>query len=546
MKRNFLIFLLFSVIFGTWSHGYAQEDRRDPFKVDFQDQVVRLHPGEAFAFKLNFKVPDKYWLYDDKTSLLFDKTDGLVVVQSERPPPEPHQDPFLKKTTQVYFHDFEQKVTLMVPKDAKPGRRTLEATLRYQGCSDDFCYRPMRRTVLLPVEVVPEGASLVPAEPPAAASSIEAKETEKAKPTLFELIHESNPERLLDQGKAFLLGLALFGGILTSFTPCVLPIIPLTLAFIGVKHRRRGNFLRALMLVLGMVTMYSVLGFLAASAGLKLGFLFQSRWFILFTALFFLVFALGLFEVIPFHLPPAFHNRLVRMGGEGPWGAFLAGLTIGLIASPCVGPLIGPLLLIAAREQDRFYGFLLLLNYGLGMGLIFVVLGTAYGELARKVKAGRWTMILKRGMAVLMLAPALYYGYVFTKPLMAKPQGGLWTYSFEKGLSAAKESRKPMIVDFYADWCPPCQELDKLTFSAPEVQALSESFVMVKVDCTTDDPQCRKATDRYEVVGWPTVLFLDSEGKPIEDVKLVGGFADKERMLSLMKEALKKTSSHPL
>ena len=98
------------------------------------------------------------------------------------------------------------------------------------------------------------------------------------------MVRESNPERLLEQGKIYLLGLAVFGGILTSFTPCVLPIVPLTLAFVGVRKQKRGNFLKALVLVAGMVAMYSALGFLAASLGLKLGFLFQSRWLLFFLA----------------------------------------------------------------------------------------------------------------------------------------------------------------------------------------------------------------------------------------------------------------------
>lgn len=518
----------------------ADPERRDPFQVEYQDAVLRVHPGDAFPFTLKIKIPDKYWIYDDKTSLLFEKTEDLAVLKSERPAPKNHFDPFLKKDLPVFFNELELKVYFHVPEGAQPGRRTLEASLRYQGCSEDFCYRPVRKTILLPVEVVAPGAELLPAQAPPQEAQIQAKTPEAPKAGFWELIHESNPERLLDQGKVYLLGLALFGGILTSFTPCVLPIVPLTLAFIGVKHRRRGNALRAVALVLGMVAMYSLLGFLAASLGLKLGFLFQSRWFILFTALFFLIFALGLFEIIPFHLPPTLHNRLVRMGGEGPWGAFLAGLTIGLIASPCVGPLIGPLLLIAAREQDRLYGFILLLNYGLGMGLIFLVLGTAYAELAGKLRGGRWTYYLKKGLALLMLAPALYYGYVFAKPLMAKPVEDQWIRQLEKGLSLARESRKPLLVDFYADWCPPCQELDRLTFSNPEVRQEGERFVRVKVDCTTDDAQCRQATEKYEVVGWPTVLFLDSSGRPIEDVKLVGGFADKDRMLQLMRQALEK------
>jgi len=180
------------------------------------------------------------------------------------------------------------------------------------------------------------------------------------------------------------------------------------------------------------------------------------------------------------------------------------------------------------------------LNYGLGMGLLFLILGSAYAGLSGKLRGGRWTHFLKRGLAVLMLLPAFYYGYAFAKPILAKPNDSLWIHDLQKGLSLARDSRKPILLDFYADWCPPCQELDKLTFSTPEVRELAQRFVMVKVNCTTDDDQCHQATDRYEVVGWPTVLFLDSHGKPIEGVKLVGGFADKDRMLGLMQSALQQ------
>jgi thiol:disulfide interchange protein DsbD len=366
---------------------------------------------------------------------------------------------------------------------------------------------------------------------------------EEARPKLsfMDLLRENNPERLLNQGKVPLLALALAGGILTSFTPCVLPIIPLTLAFIGVRRRRRGNLLRALTLVAGMVFMYSVLGFLAATLGLKLGFLFQSRIFVLLTSVFFLIFALGLFGVIPFHLPPKLHNKFAQMGGEGPLGAFLAGLTMGLLASPCVGPLIAPLLLISARSQDRFYGFLLLLNYGVGMGLLILLLASGWAELQTKFKAGKWTDLLKKGLGVLMLIPALYYGYSYAKPFLNKPIDKMWVSNFDEGMRKGLETGKPLLVDFYADWCPPCIELDKRTFSQPEVREKGESFVMVKINCSYDDENCQKATGRYHVVGWPTVLFLKPNGDPIPGIQWVGGFADPPTMLSLMEQALAKS-----
>ncbi|HCU24283.1 MAG TPA: hypothetical protein DF383_04620 [Deltaproteobacteria bacterium] len=522
----------------TW----AERTPQDPFLVEYNPEALQVLPGKSFTFTLRIKIPSGFYLYEEKTSLLFDKTADLLLLKSERPPATLHVDPFLKKEAPVYFNDFEQKVSFMVPQETAPGLYVLEATLRYQGCSADLCYRPMRRTLSLPVQVAAPGETIQapPSETGAQWKALPPSHAREAKPSFWSLLHESNPELLLDQGKVVLLGLALFGGILTSFTPCVLPIVPLTLAFIGVKPSRRGNWRRVLLLVLGMVVMYSLLGFLAALLGLKLGFLFQSRWFLLLTALFFLIFALGLFGVIPFQLPSSWQSRLAKTGGAGALGAFLAGLTTGLIAAPCVGPLIAPLLLIAARAQDKIYGFLLLLNYGLGMGLLFLLVGTGFMELTIRLRGGIWPQVLKKSLGVLLLVPALFYGSLFAKPLLSETQDAFWEFDLEKGLSQAARSRKPMVLDFYADWCPPCHELDKLTFSAPAVRRLAEQFVMVKVDCTTDNAQCRSATARYQVVGWPTVLFFNSRGEPIPDLKLVGGFTGPERMLTLMKAALSR------
>lgn len=517
------------------SHASSQQD---PFRALFKDDVVEVSPGEIFEFNVRFKVPEGHYLYDDKTLILFKKTEPVIFLRATRPPAEDHYDPFFKKNLEVHFKDFTEKIFFKVPQDLQPGRWTLEAEVRYQGCSEDFCYRPVKKTILLPIAVVSAHPQWRDPKVEETSQPIVIQESDQV--SFFDLLGETNPQKLLNQGRVYLLALALVGGVVTSFTPCVLPVIPLTLAFIGVKHRRRGNLMRALMLVIGMVAMYSFLGFLVASLGFQLGFLFQSRFFVLLLALFFFIFSLGLFEIIPFHLPPKLHHKFAQMGGEGPLGAFVAGLTVGLIASPCVGPLIGPLLLIAARSQDRFYGFLLLLSYGIGMGLLFLLLASGFAEINAKLKSGKWTHFLKRGMAVLMLVPALYYGYVFAKPYFGKPADALWVHQFDEGMEAAKASGKPILLDFYADWCPPCIELDKRTFSTQEVRSLAEKFVMLKIDCSFDDENCQKATERYEVVGWPTVLFLKSDGEIIEGVNLIGGFADKNRMLELMHQALGK------
>lgn len=535
------IFLILTLLFsaGFAGHAFSDDHDRDPFKALYDDHVQKVQPGDSIPFTVKMVVPKGHYLYDEKTSVLLDHLQGIVLMGSERPKASPHFDPFLKKEAPVYFNDFEIVTKLRVPAGLKPGRLTLEGEIRYQGCSEDFCYRPVKKTVLLPIEVVaPQAAISAPPEKRAAVTPV-APSVDQASPGFWQTLKEGNPEKLLNLGKVPLLGGALLAGIATSFTPCVLPIVPLTLAFVGVKKRRRGNIIRAAALVLGMVTMYSVLGFLAATLGLQLGFLFQSRWFVLITALFFVLFALGLFEVIPFHLPSKWHQRLVRMGGEGPRGAFVAGMTIGLIASPCVGPLMAPLLLIAARSQDRFYGFILLFIYGLGMGLLFLLLGSVFAEFGAKLKSGKWTHWMKRALGVLMILPAIYYGNAFAAPYFNKASsGGTWSLDFERGLAEAKQSNKPILLDFYANWCGPCQELDHLTFSTPEFKRKAKEFVTIKVDCSDDDAQCKKATDRYDVVGMPTVLFLKSDGSRIPDVQLVGGFANSGEMLVLMQHAL--------
>jgi thiol:disulfide interchange protein DsbD len=542
MTRRIIFLIIFGILFLGGRSSQAEEDRKDPFRARFSDEIRRVAPGETFDFTVDFKIPSDHYLYDDKTTLLFQERGDLELIGTQRPPAQDHFDAFFKKNLQVHFKDFTQTVTLRVPPGAAPGRRILEADLRYQGCSDDFCYRPVKKSILLPVEVGGSVAQWRDAKAPSTQAPPPGTQGEAKKKLSFkELLRESNPERLLNQGKVPLLALALAGGVLTSFTPCVLPIIPLTLAFIGVRHRRRGNLLRALTLVAGMVFMYSLLGFFAATLGLKLGFLFQSRVFVLLTSVFFLVFALGLFGVIPFHLPPGLHNKFARMGGEGPLGAFAAGLTMGLLASPCVGPLIAPLLLIAARSQDRVYGFLLLLNYGIGMGLLILLLASGWAELQMKFKAGRWTDLLKKGLGILMLVPALYYGYSYAKPFLNKPVDKMWVSNFEEGLRKGMETGKPILIDFYADWCPPCIELDKRTFSQAEVRQKGEEFIMLKVDCSFDDENCQKATGQYHVVGWPTVLFLRPNGERISELQWVGGFADAPTMLSLMEQALAKS-----
>jgi thiol:disulfide interchange protein DsbD len=220
-------------------------------------------------------------------------------------------------------------------------------------------------------------------------------------------------------------------------------------------------------------------------------------------------------------------NFLAKLGGSGVVGSLLSGVTVGFLAAPCVGPVIASLLLYVAKERDIVHGFFLLLTYGLGMGSLFLVVGTFYHRLASKVHGGPFTVWIKRVFAVLLLVPAFYYGSIVYAQLAGK--GGstarqpthntFWIRSVEEGFRQAKATGKPIFMDFFASWCLPCVEMENGTFSEPGFQKfLSEKFVPLQVDCTEETPDCKAMVERYGVVGWPTFLILTPEGQVVRSL----------------------------
>lgn len=359
---------------------------------------------------------------------------------------------------------------------------------------------------------------------------------------MIHIISEARVEKLLELSPALLLLLVFIAGILTDFTPCVLPIIPLTLAVVGAKKGRHvlHNFGISLTLVLGLSITYALLGVLTAALGLSFGFLFQSKYFLIFLILFFVVMALGLLGVFNFQLPYRVRNFFGHVGGEGYKGAFLAGLSIGFIASPCIGPLMGPILLLVAKGQDLVWGALLLFVYGLGMGSLFLIGGTFYSTLGSRLRGGKHTETFKKILAITILLPAIYYSWV----LLKKPSSTLnsniaWQHSYSQGLQLATNQNRPMLIDFYADWCFPCLEIDEKTFKNKEVQASLVDVIAVKIDCTQETPECNEAVAKFNVVGWPTLLFFDASGQIQSDLSVIGGFVGPEKMLEIL-DTLKK------
>jgi thiol:disulfide interchange protein DsbD len=378
---------------------------------------------------------------------------------------------------------------------------------------------------------------------------------------------------LLAHGYFFAFATMFVGGFLTSLTPCVYPLIPITVSLFGARGddvpRSRAMTLAACY-VGGIGVMYASLGVGFALAGKAFGTFMANPWVIVPIAVVFVAMAASMFGAFELNLPPALAQRLSSVGGKGFGGAFAMGLVGGIIAAPCTGPTLVSALTFVATTRSVAVGGSLLFTYALGMGVLFFAIAAFAIALP---KSGAWMEAVKSVFGIVMLVAALYflrnvvpalmhYGHptprfllinisialaglalgavhlsfhdgaakvarktVGVALLVAGLFGGIawvltprplaWIYGEKAGMAAAKAAHKPALLDFYADWCIPCKEMDVKTFAkvADELQR----FQLVKVDCTNDDdPVVVDTVKRYDAQTRPTIIVIDRDGKIVK------------------------------
>jgi thiol:disulfide interchange protein DsbD len=207
------------------------------------------------------------------------------------------------------------------------------------------------------------------------------------------------------------LGVAFIGGILASLTPCVYPVIPITVGFIGGGSggsKKRG-FILSLSYVLGLAIVYASLGLFASLTGQLFGQMSASPWANLLIGVICIVFGLAMFEVI--HIPAlALHYQPKTTGGL--FTAFLVGAASALIVAPCSTPILGAILLYVATKQEVLFGATVLFSYALGMSLLLVIIGTSSSALHSLPKAGSWMRKIQKGFGVLLFLAGLYFLYL--------------------------------------------------------------------------------------------------------------------------------------
>lgn len=490
-------------------------------------------------------------------------------------------DPISKKEKEGIENSAEMSAAFEVPEDFPYGQQMLELELTYQACTKEYCLFP---------KTIPLKAGYM------------VKESD-AKPSLQSRL-QKRFEGSVKNDLWIALVLVFFAGVLTSLTPCIFPLIPITLAVLSggrhKHHKKREGFLRALCYVLGISVTYSALGVLAASSGMLFGSLLGHPVVAgaLAALFFFMAWSLwGYFEVT---LPPKLTSHFSKHKSKGGWiGCFVAGLLAGVIASPCVGPVLVSILAVVAQSGKIFLGFILLFVFALGMGQLFLWIGTFQG-LARKLpKSGPWMegvkwvfglMIMTLGFYYLapVLSPkafwlvALFVFFVNAVLLFFRPPHGtlqdsvaarltlialtaLTIFTFAKVMKPApaattadtqgqyatlpwqtysddvlieaRKSGKGIIIDFYADWCVACKELEIYTFSQASVQELKEQFIFLKFDATKDSPEFNKLRTQYQVLGLPHLVFYDLTGLYRPDLTLTG-FEHAKPFTDRMKRAL--------
>lgn len=453
----------------------------------------------------------------------------------ELPPGKIKFDENFGKNLETYPKEFLVKV----PAQQKLLSAGVIIQMELQGCADKgICYPPMQVNFTLAAPNVSVAGVLaeepdVPSEPAGLADLWSARDDAGQ---LTNLLQNISPWILL--GAFFILGLAM------ALTPCVLPMLPIMSSVVfGAKTERHQEISKlrstilAISYVLGMAIMYSVAGMLTAALGANIQVFLQNPWVLVGFALMLLALSASLFGLYELRLPQAIHQHIDRLAGKQEGGsvvgAFLLGAISTLIASPCVtAPLAGVLAFIAHTGSVPWGGVLLFVM-ALGMGLPLLLL--AIGAKGLLPKTGAWMLLIQKIFGGLLIALAAWVvSPLFIKNSAEKSQGihqlssGLTfqvvttSEQLDAALRSAKDQNKLVLLDFYADWCVTCKEMEVLTFSDPAVVEKLKAYELIQVDVTKNTTNQQAILKRYGLFGPPAILFFDRQGHERSSQRVIG------------------------
>lgn len=549
-----------------------------------QEEEEFLHPDKAFEFRAypndgegtitaEWVIADDYYLYREQFRFEVVGSTDVTLGEPRFPEGEIHTDEYFGEQ-EVYY----QQVTVAIPVSAKAGE-TFELRVRYQGCADaGLCYPPQFKTVNV--------------DAPGGEAAMGDANTD--------LSEQDQLARLITTGNIAWVMLAFIGfGLLLTFTPCVLPMVPiLSSIIVGQENMTtRKAFVLSVVYVLAMALTYTIAGVLAGLFGANLQAMFQNPWVLFTFAGVFVLLALSMFGFYDLQLPASWQSKLANISNSQKGGTLtgvaVMGFLSALIVGPCVAAPLAGALIVIGQSGDPVRGGLALFALSMGMGIPLILIGTGFGKFVPR--AGGWMDAVKGVFGVLLLAVALY---LLDRVLPSEVTVALWALlaicsavymgafavsangwqklwkglglavfvwgamlliglasgradlftplkNFTGGSAAVEEEHlpfkivksvedlerevaqaaamnKPVMLDFYADWCISCKEMERYTFTDPAVrQALSDA-VLLQADVTANDEHDQALLAEFGLYGPPGIIFFTREGEELPNMRVIG------------------------
>ncbi len=577
LKSLFFLFLPFiiSAQFGL---------QKNIIKMELVEGQDVAYPNSNYKFAVKLKISEGWHINSDKP-----KEDFLIptnlVSQDPRfqfaeivyPDSKDLKFEFSEKPVSVFDGTLHIGALLRIDAGLQEGDYRIPIRITYQACNNQSCLPPSSLTDTLLIKVVNENT-------PITELNSEIIGTIDYGKTSIEQNNENTIASTLESSGLLLSLLFVFlGGLALNLTPCVYPLIPITVGYFGGQSEGRTGrlFLLGVLYVLGMALTYSIIGVITALSGAVFGSLLQNTIIIIGIALIFVALSLSQFGVYEFKLPD---SLVMKAGGAkaGFFGAFFMGLTMGIVAAPCIGPFVLGLVTYVAAKGDPLYGFWLFFVMALGLGLPYLFLALFSGKIKKLPRAGDWMEGVKHIFGLLLLGMAVYFiaplfpkdintyflpvfgvaaalillvfdrtannnkGFKFFKIIFSlivlavsiyslvpssRPEIPWENFSDEK-YQASLDVREKIIIDFYADWCIPCKELEAITFADSKVAEKMKEFKLFKVDMTqTMSPETERLRNKFNILGMPTILIIDSNGR---EVKRLTGFLEPEEFFEII------------
>ncbi|PIE42370.1 MAG: hypothetical protein CSA47_00685 [Gammaproteobacteria bacterium] len=577
------------------------------------DRNVLLSEDEAFPFfiervdaqtlAIRWRVAKNYYLYRDKINI--DSSD-TAIASLQFSPGELHSD---KHFGEQKIYRGDNGVVFVHLAEQSP---SIRLNLSYQGCADrGVCYPVMKRHVNIAGDRMTgshigshtgsdaTNTSILSAQPGSKSNSTSSSEFRPKTDSTPDLSRPQGIDNLssIDRltqtlsGNLWLgVGLLLLAGIALSFTPCVLPMLPILLGIITNQHQVSKKRAAALSsaYALGVATMMAVFGLIVAKTGINIQIVFQQPvWLILF-ALFFILMGLAMLGVFSIAMPNRVQSKIIQwqnqFQGANLSSLFIVGALSTLIVGPCIAPPLIAILAFISTTGDSVLGALYLFSLGLGMSLPLVCFATLVtsipktGELSRLITrlfamllfgVGLWLLtrllpgavgLALWGILVLVVA-AIFWRNRFVAAYAKRISQGLsliclaigltwlsggvmgnsnplapWTtatklpfrlvHTLAEFENILAESEQPVMFDLYADWCVSCQENEHVTLAKATVAEALADVQLVKLDITNTNDAHRKMLAKLDLVGPPALLFF-SDGKEIKSLRHIGAIDEK-------------------